>query len=78
MHIPKLKDELVKKARHEIKEIEKQSKAGVITDSERYNKIIDLVDPRDRPNRGRDVRRNEKNRTGGLTIPKRENSIRST
>lgn len=42
MHIPKLKDELVKKARHEIKEIEKQSKAGVITDSERYNKIIDL------------------------------------
>ncbi|MBK6879208.1 MAG: DNA-directed RNA polymerase subunit beta' [Elusimicrobia bacterium] len=42
MHIPKLKEELVKKARHEIKDIEKQSKAGVITDSERYNKIIDL------------------------------------
>jgi DNA-directed RNA polymerase subunit beta' len=42
MHIPKLKDELVKKARHDIKDIEKQSKAGVITDSERYNKIIDL------------------------------------
>ena len=42
MHIPKLKEELVKKAKHEIKDIEKQSKAGVITDSERYNKIIDL------------------------------------
>jgi DNA-directed RNA polymerase subunit beta' len=42
MHIPKVKIELVKKARAEIKDIERQSKAGVITDSERYNKIIDL------------------------------------
>jgi len=42
MHIPKMKAELVKKARLEIKDIERQSKAGVITDSERYNKIIDL------------------------------------
>jgi DNA-directed RNA polymerase subunit beta' len=42
MHIPKLKDELVKKAKGEIKDIERQSRAGVITDSERYNKIIDL------------------------------------
>ncbi len=42
MHIPKLKEEAVKKAKLEIKDIEKQSKAGVITDSERYNKIIDL------------------------------------
>ena len=42
MHIPKLKEELVRKAKVEIKDIEKQSKAGVITDSERYNKIIDL------------------------------------
>ena len=42
MHIPKIKSELIKKARAEIKEIERQSKAGVITDSERYNKIIDL------------------------------------
>jgi DNA-directed RNA polymerase subunit beta' len=42
MHIPKLKIELVRKAKLEIKDIEKQSKAGVITESERYNKIIDL------------------------------------
>jgi DNA-directed RNA polymerase subunit beta' len=42
MHIPLVKGELVKKARAEIKEIERQSRAGVITDSERYNKIIDL------------------------------------
>ncbi len=42
MHIPKLKSEMVKKARAEIKDIERQSKAGVITESERYNKIIDL------------------------------------
>jgi DNA-directed RNA polymerase subunit beta' len=42
MHIPKLKEELVKKAKGEIKDIEKQSKVGVITESERYNKIIDL------------------------------------
>ncbi len=42
MHIPPAKAELVKKARLEIKDIERQSKAGVITDSERYNKIIDL------------------------------------
>ncbi len=42
MHIPKIKESMVKKARAEIKDIERQSKAGVITDSERYNKIIDL------------------------------------
>ncbi|MGQ0645355.1 MAG: DNA-directed RNA polymerase subunit beta' [Elusimicrobiota bacterium] len=42
MHIPPAKADLVKKARTEIKDIERQSKAGVITDSERYNKIIDL------------------------------------
>ncbi len=42
MHIPALKIELVKKAKGEIKEIEKQAKMGVITESERYNKIIDL------------------------------------
>jgi DNA-directed RNA polymerase subunit beta' len=42
MHIPALKGEMVKKAKIEIKEIEKQSKVGVITESERYNKIIDL------------------------------------
>jgi DNA-directed RNA polymerase subunit beta' len=42
MKIPAIKKELVKKARQEVREIEKQSKMGVITDSERYNKIIDI------------------------------------
>ncbi|MFA5141147.1 MAG: DNA-directed RNA polymerase subunit beta' [Elusimicrobiota bacterium] len=42
MRIPTLKVEQVKKARHEVKEIEKQAKMGVITESERYNKIIDI------------------------------------
>ncbi|HOW28951.1 MAG TPA: DNA-directed RNA polymerase subunit beta' [Elusimicrobiota bacterium] len=42
MHIPAVKTELVQKARVEIKNIEKQAKMGVITESERYNKIIDL------------------------------------
>jgi DNA-directed RNA polymerase subunit beta' len=42
MRIPHLKTEQVKKARHEVKEIEKQAKMGVITESERYNKIIDI------------------------------------
>ena len=42
MHVPLKKVELVKKAQAQLKEIEKQSKLGVITESERYNKIIDL------------------------------------
>ena len=42
MHIPPKKSELVKKAQAQLKDIEKQSKLGVITESERYNKIIDL------------------------------------
>ena len=42
MTIPKIKKELVKKARIQVREIEKQSAMGVITESERYNKIIDI------------------------------------
>ncbi|MFH1259316.1 MAG: DNA-directed RNA polymerase subunit beta' [Elusimicrobiota bacterium] len=42
MKVPKLKGDLVKKTQTLIKEIEHQAKSGVITDSERYNKIIDL------------------------------------
>ena len=41
-HIPPEKSELVKKAQAQVKEISKQAKMGIITDSERYNKIIDL------------------------------------
>ncbi|MFA6031240.1 MAG: DNA-directed RNA polymerase subunit beta' [Elusimicrobiota bacterium] len=42
MRIPPIKKELITKARQEVREIEKQSKIGVITESERYNKIIDI------------------------------------
>lgn len=40
--IPEQKTELVSKALVQAKEIAKQAKMGIITDSERYNKIIDL------------------------------------
>jgi DNA-directed RNA polymerase subunit beta' len=41
-HIPLQKGEFVKKALGQVKDIAKQAKMGIITDSERYNKIIDL------------------------------------
>ncbi|MBV9080987.1 MAG: DNA-directed RNA polymerase subunit beta', partial [Elusimicrobia bacterium] len=41
-HIPLQKTELVNRALVQVKEIAKQAKMGIITDSERYNKIIDL------------------------------------
>src|SRR5258706_10822143 len=41
-HIAPQKQEYVKKAQLQVKEIAKQAKMGIITDSERYNKIIDL------------------------------------
>ena len=42
MHIPSMKKEVIAAARKKVKEIEMQSKNGVITDAERYNKIIDI------------------------------------
>ena len=42
MHIPAIKKEIVSQARKKVKEIEAQGKAGVITEAERYNKIIDI------------------------------------
>ncbi len=42
MIVPSAKKELVKKAQHEVKEIEKQAEKGLITETERYNKIIDI------------------------------------
>jgi DNA-directed RNA polymerase subunit beta' len=42
MHIPKIKKEEITEARRKVKLIEQQSKNGVITESERYNKIIDI------------------------------------
>ncbi|MDD5021893.1 MAG: DNA-directed RNA polymerase subunit beta' [Endomicrobiaceae bacterium] len=42
MKVPPKKDMMVKEAKVQIKEIEKQAKLGLITESERYNKIIDI------------------------------------
>ncbi len=42
MKVPPKKEKMVKEAKVKIKEIEKQAKLGLITESERYNKIIDI------------------------------------
>ncbi|MDR3112087.1 MAG: DNA-directed RNA polymerase subunit beta' [Elusimicrobiota bacterium] len=42
MSIPPKKEKMVKDAKAKIKEIEKQARLGLITESERYNKIIDI------------------------------------
>ncbi|MDR2676632.1 MAG: DNA-directed RNA polymerase subunit beta' [Endomicrobium sp.] len=42
MKIPPKKEKMVKEAKIKIKEIERQAKLGLITESERYNKIIDI------------------------------------
>ncbi|MBI4370063.1 MAG: DNA-directed RNA polymerase subunit beta' [Elusimicrobia bacterium] len=42
MLVPKTKNDLVKRAQDKVKEIERQAKAGAITESERYNKVVDL------------------------------------
>ncbi len=42
MVIPTGKPDIIKVAEKQVKEIKKQSKMGVITENERYNKIIDI------------------------------------
>ena len=42
MHIPAKKEELITKAQHEVNDIEKQYADGLITNGERYNKVIDI------------------------------------
>ncbi len=42
MHIPKKKEDLIAKAQREVNEIEKQYAEGLITNGERYNKVIDI------------------------------------
>lgn len=42
MKIPQLKEEIIKKADKQVKEIEEQAQEGIITDLERYNKIVDI------------------------------------
>ncbi|MFC1522417.1 DNA-directed RNA polymerase subunit beta' [Elusimicrobiota bacterium] len=40
--VPKEKKDLVEKARNKVGDIEKQAKNGIITEMERYNKVVDL------------------------------------
>ena len=42
MIIPEEKDEIIDGAREQIAEVDAQYRKGVITDGERYNKIIDI------------------------------------
>ncbi len=42
MIIPKRKEELIKKATQEVKVVQNQYSEGLITDGERYNKVIDI------------------------------------
>ncbi len=42
MHIPEIKEEMISKAHTQVKEIERQAKEGIITEAERYNRIIDI------------------------------------
>ncbi len=42
MHIPLRKEELISRAQREVNEIEKQYAEGLITNGERYNKVIDI------------------------------------
>lgn len=42
MLIPEDKEEIINKAETEIKEIEEQYSSGLLTDGERYNKVIDI------------------------------------
>jgi DNA-directed RNA polymerase subunit beta' len=42
MKIPLKKEKMIKEAKIKVKEIEKQAKLGLITKSERYNKVIDI------------------------------------
>jgi len=42
MHIPLKKKELIDRAQHDVMEIEKQYADGLITNGERYNKVIDI------------------------------------
>ncbi|MCI0527873.1 MAG: DNA-directed RNA polymerase subunit beta', partial [Nitrospira sp.] len=42
MHIPTKKEDLIEKAKREVLEIEKQYAEGLITNGERYNKVVDI------------------------------------
>ncbi len=42
MHIPTKKEDFIEKAKREVLEIEKQYAEGLITNGERYNKVVDI------------------------------------
>src|SRR5438874_8119743 len=42
MHIPSLKEQLIGSARGQVNEVETQYQDGVITNGERYNKVVDI------------------------------------
>ena len=42
MLIPPRRKQLLKKAHDDVREIEEQYKNGLITDGERYNKVVDI------------------------------------
>ncbi|MBI4055662.1 MAG: DNA-directed RNA polymerase subunit beta' [Elusimicrobia bacterium] len=42
LKVPAIKKELIQKAQQQVKEIERQAQIGAITESERYNKVIDI------------------------------------
>ncbi|MDP6179305.1 MAG: DNA-directed RNA polymerase subunit beta', partial [Desulfatiglandales bacterium] len=42
MRIPSLKGEIIEKAEGEVKKIDDQYKGGLITDGEKYNKVVDI------------------------------------
>jgi DNA-directed RNA polymerase subunit beta' len=42
MQIPRLKEDILKEAKAEVQRVEDQYRKGIITDRERYNKVIDI------------------------------------
>jgi len=42
MHIPRKKPELIREAEQEVMEVQRQYEDGLITQGERYNKVIDI------------------------------------
>src|SRR5262249_2565412 len=42
MHVPSTKGELIDRARQQVNEVEQQYQDGVITNGERYNKVVDI------------------------------------
>ena len=42
MLVPKQKDDIIGEAEKEVQEIEKQYTSGLVTQGERYNKVVDI------------------------------------